>query len=178
MIYRKHHLDLPTEEFTIHEIIACAKTQNLIKTREGDTSLILPSIKASDGKPIIDFSMKIYKEDFSRVSENNIKAVNIPFKVTIIYKSVTCKIILCQVFRKHLTTMAHCADKKKSTSSKYIPNKYMPRMDLGKKTQQIQKDVGFLNEQKKRNEAKIKKLFRSEKVFLSGHIVEKLNVAY
>ena len=28
------HLDLPTEEFTIHEIIACTKTQNIIKTKE------------------------------------------------------------------------------------------------------------------------------------------------
>ena len=40
------YLDLPTEEFTIHEIIACAKTQNIIKTIEDDTCLTLSSIKA------------------------------------------------------------------------------------------------------------------------------------
>ena len=28
------HSDLPTEEFAIHEITACAKTQNIIKTME------------------------------------------------------------------------------------------------------------------------------------------------
>ena len=33
---------------------------------------------------------------------------------------------LCQVFRKHLATVTHGADKEKLTSSKYIPNKYMP----------------------------------------------------
>ena len=38
----------------------------------------------------------------------------------------------CQVFRKHLITMAHRADKEKSTDSKHIPNKYMPRKDLEK----------------------------------------------
>ena len=31
------HLDLPTEEFTIHEIIACTKPQNIIKTIEDYT---------------------------------------------------------------------------------------------------------------------------------------------
>ena len=31
------HLDLPTEEFKIYEIIACAKKQNLIKTIKDDT---------------------------------------------------------------------------------------------------------------------------------------------
>ena len=59
------YLDLPTHEFIIHEIIACAKTQNIIKTIEDDTSLTLSSIKACDGKPVIDFTIKIYKEDFS-----------------------------------------------------------------------------------------------------------------
>ena len=39
----------------------------------------------------------------------------------------------CQVFRKHLATMTHRADKEKSTSSKYIPNKYMPQKDFEKK---------------------------------------------
>ena len=43
---------------------------------------------------------------------------------------------LCQVFRKHRTTMTHSADKAKSkSSSKYIPNKYMPQVDLERKTQ-------------------------------------------
>ena len=55
--------------------------------------------------------------------------------------------------------MTHGADKEKSTSSKYIPNKYMLRKDLEKKTQQLQKDVRFLNQQKKTTEAKIEKLF-------------------
>ena len=82
----------------------------------------------------------------------------------------------CQVFRKHLTTMTHRADKEKSKiSSKYIPNKCMPRVDLEKKTQQLQKNVRFLNQQKKRNEAKIEKLFRSNKVSLSRDIDQKLN---
>ena len=49
------HLDLPREKFTIHEIITCAKTQNIIKTIEDDTSLTLSSIKASDEKPVIVF---------------------------------------------------------------------------------------------------------------------------
>ena len=57
----------------------------------------------------------------------------------------------CQVFPKHALTMTHSADKEKSKSStKYIPNKYMPRAYLEKKTQQLQKDVRFLNQQKKR----------------------------
>ena len=81
----------------------------------------------------------------------------------------------CQVFRKHLVTMTHRADKEKSKSSKYILNKYMSRVNLEKKTQQLQKDARFLNQQKKRNEAKIEKLFRSNKVSLSGNIDEKLN---
>ena len=82
----------------------------------------------------------------------------------------------CQVFRKHLTTMAHCADKEKSTSSKYIPSKYMPETNrFRKKTQQIQKDVRFLNQQKKKTEVKIKKLFRNSKVSSSWDIDEKLN---
>ena len=58
------HLDVPTEKFTIHEIIACAKTQNIFKTIEDDTSLTFSSIKANDGKPVIDFSIKVYEEDF------------------------------------------------------------------------------------------------------------------
>ena len=50
-----------------------------------------------------------------------------------------------QVFRKHLTTMTQGADKKKSkSSSKYISNKYMPRVDLEKKTQQLQRDIQFV----------------------------------
>ena len=53
------HLDLMTEEFTIHEIIAYTKTQNIIKTLEDDRSLTLSSIKAYDGKPVTDFSIKI-----------------------------------------------------------------------------------------------------------------------
>ena len=53
------HLDLPTEEFTIHETIASAKTQNIIKTIEDDTTLVLSSIKAYDGKPVIGFSIKV-----------------------------------------------------------------------------------------------------------------------
>ena len=52
------HLDLLKEEFTIHEIIACAKTQNIIKTLEDEASLTLSSIKAYDGKPATDFSIK------------------------------------------------------------------------------------------------------------------------
>ena len=75
----------------------------------------------------------------------------------------------CEVFCKHLTTMTHCADKEKST------NKYMRRKDLEEKTQQLQKDVRFLYQQKKRTEAKIEKLFRNNKVSLSGDIDEKLN---
>ena len=51
----------------------------------------------------------------------------------------------------------------------------MPWVDLEKKTQQLQKDVEFLNQQKKRNEAKIEKLFRSNKVSLNVDIDEKLN---
>ena len=51
----------------------------------------------------------------------------------------------------------------------------MSLVDLKKKTQQRQKDVRFLNQQKKRNESKIEKLFRSNKVSLSGDIDEKLN---
>ena len=44
----------------------------------------------------------------------------------------------CQVFCKHLTTKAHRANKEKSkSSSKYIPKKYMPRVDFEKKTQQL-----------------------------------------
>ena len=58
----------------------------------------------------------------------------------------------CKVFCKHLATITHRGDKEKSTSSKYIPNKYMPQVDLEKKTQQLQKYV-----QLKRIEAKIKK---------------------
>ena len=46
---------------------------------------------------------------------------------------------------------------------------------FGKKTQQLQKDVRFLNQQKKRTEAKIEKLFRNNKVSLSEDIDEKLN---
>ena len=46
-----------------------------------------------------------------------------------------------------------------------------------KKTQQLQKDVRFLNQQKKRTEAKIKILFRNNKVSLSGDIDETLNDA-
>ena len=80
----------------------------------------------------------------------------------------------CQVFCKHLATMTHGADKEKLTSSKYIPNKYMPWKDLEKNPQQFQKDVWFLNQQKKRTEAKIEKLFRNNKVSLSGDIDEKL----
>ena len=49
---------------------------------------------------------------------------------------------------------------------------------FGKKTQQLQKDVRFLNQQKKRTEAKIEKLFRNNKVSLSGNIDEKLNDVY
>ena len=82
----------------------------------------------------------------------------------------------CQVIRKHLTTITHRANKEKSkSSSKYIPSKSMPPADLKKQTQQIQKNVLFLNQQKKRNEAKIEKMFRSNKVSLSGDIDEKLN---
>ena len=248
------HLDLPTEEFSIHEIIAYAKTQNMIKTMEDDMSLTLSSIKAYDGKPVIDFSIKIYKEDFSweifvfhktiskhltyisrlpsYINRSNLqsffdfylefhicpgnsdfpeviknkfahgtdlnfhdKQKNVKAKIenkifstveeldTI--RTINCEVFIpksdsrcgpCQVFRKHLTTMTHRADKEKSKSSgKYIPNKYMPRVDLEKKTQQLQKDVRFLNQQKKRNEAKIEKLFRSNKVSLSRDIDEKLN---
>ena len=59
------HLDLSTEEFTIYEIIACAsKTQNFIKIIEDDMSLTLSNIKVYDCKPVIDFSIKISKEDF------------------------------------------------------------------------------------------------------------------
>ena len=60
----KPHSDLPREEFTIHETITCAKTQNITQTIENDMSLPLSSIKAYDGKPVINFSMKINKEDF------------------------------------------------------------------------------------------------------------------
>ena len=63
----------------------------------------------------------------------------------------------------------------KKSSSKYTPNKHMPQVDLEKKTQQLQKDEGFLNQQKKRNEAKIEKLFKSNKVSLNVDIDEKLN---
>ena len=60
------HLDLSTEEFTIYEIIACAsKTQNFLKTIEDDMSLTFSNIKVYDCKPVIDFSIKISKEDFS-----------------------------------------------------------------------------------------------------------------
>ena len=51
----------------------------------------------------------------------------------------------------------------------------MPRVDLEKKTQQLQKDVRFLNQQKKRNESKIEKLFRSNKASLSRDVDENLN---
>ena len=55
-----------TEEFTISKIIACAsKTQNFIKTIADDMSLTLSNIKVYYCKPVIDFSMKISKEDFS-----------------------------------------------------------------------------------------------------------------
>ena len=47
----------------------------------------------------------------------------------------------CQVFRKHLVTMNHRADKEKSKSSKYILNKYMSQVDLEKKTQQLKKSA-------------------------------------
>ena len=50
----------------------------------------------------------------------------------------------------------------------------MPRVDLEKKTQQLQKDVRFLNQRKKINETKIEKLFRSNKVSLSGDVDAKL----
>ena len=41
--------------------------------------------------------------------------------------------------------MTQGADKKKSKSScKYISNKYMPRVDLEKKTQQLQRDIQFV----------------------------------
>ena len=60
------HLDLSTEEFTISEIIACAsKTQHCIKTVKDDMSFTLSNIKVYDCKPVIDFSIKISKEDFS-----------------------------------------------------------------------------------------------------------------
>ena len=60
------HLDLSTEEFTISEIIACAsKTQHFIKTVKDDMSFTLSNIKVYDCKPVIDFSIKISKEDFS-----------------------------------------------------------------------------------------------------------------
>ena len=60
------HLDLLTEEFTIYETIACAsKTQNFIKTIEDDMSMTLSNIKVYDWKPVIDFSIKRSKEDFS-----------------------------------------------------------------------------------------------------------------
>ena len=65
--------------------------------------------------------------------------------------------------------------KNSKSSSKYIPNKYMPRVDLEKKTQQLQKDVRFLSQQKKRNESKIEKLFRSNKASLSRDVDENLN---
>ena len=60
-----------------------------------------------------------------------------------------------QVFLKHLTTMTHHADKEKLTCSKYIPSKYIPRVDMEQKTQQLQKDVQFLNQWRKRNEVKV-----------------------
>ena len=56
--------DLPTEDFTIHGIIACAKT-HIIKTTEDDMSSTLSSFKAYDGKLVVDFSIKIYKQTFS-----------------------------------------------------------------------------------------------------------------
>ena len=51
----------------------------------------------------------------------------------------------------------------------------MPLVDLEKKTEQLQKDAQFLNQQKKRNETKMGKLFRSNKVSLSWDLYEKLN---
>ena len=60
------HLDLLTEEFTIYEIIACAsKAQNFIKTIDDDIRSTLSNIKVYDCKPVIDFSIKISKKDFS-----------------------------------------------------------------------------------------------------------------
>ena len=88
----------------------------------------------------------------------------------------TIRAINCEVFCKHLTTITHRVDREKSkSSSKYIPSKYMPWVYFEKKIQQLQKGVRFLNEQKKRDEAKIEKMFRNNKVSLSVDIDENIN---
>ena len=57
----------------------------------------------------------------------------------------------CHVFWKHLTTMTHGADKEKSTSSKYIPNKYMLRKDLEKKNSTTSKRCTILKSTEENN---------------------------
>ena len=48
-------------------------------------------------------------------------------------------------------------------------------MYFEKKIQQLQKGVRFLNQQKKRDETKIEKMFRNNKVSLSVDIDENIN---
>ena len=75
---------------------------------------------------------KIENKQFSTVEElGTIRTINC--EVFIPKSDSRCG--PCQVFRKHLTTMTHRVDKEKLTSSKHIPNKYMPRKDLERKTQ-------------------------------------------
>ena len=193
------HSDLSTEEFTIYEIVACAsKTQYFIKTVQDNMSLTLPNIKVYDCKPVIDFSIKISKEDFSWelfvfqktiskqltyastlpsfINQSNVQSFfnsylefhicpgNSDFPELIKNKfenkkfstvgeldtiqTMNCEVFIpksdsrcgpCQVFRKHLIAITHRADKEKLTSSKYIPNKYMPRKDLEKKLNNFKK---------------------------------------
>ena len=109
---------------------------------------------------------KIENKIFSTVEElDTIRTINC--EVFIPKSDSRCE--PCQVFCEHLRKMTHHDGMEKKVVVSTLRTSICLEWIWRRKLQE------FLNQQKKRNEAKIEKLFRSNKVSLNVDIDEKLN---